>query len=467
VRVSVKEIEIATEGALAFGNASAVVDGVSTDTRRECRGALYVPIAGERFDGHAFIEAAFASGAAAALTDRDVELPAKACEGKALIRVANTRAALGQLAAWYRMRFKPPVVGITGSAGKTSTKDMVALVLSKKYRVLKSEGNYNNDIGLPLTLFGLKEYHTAVVLEMGMNHPGEIRNLTMIARPDIAVITNIGLAHIENLGSKRNILAAKYEIVAGLAKNGTLVLNGDDALLAELREYAEVNVLLFGIDETSDVIGSNMALKGGRGVEFEFSWEQRAHRVALMAPGAHNVHNAVAAVAVGLQAGVKPEKIADALAVYKPDKMRMGISEIAGAKIVNDSYNANPQSMEAAIDVLAEVGGHGRKIAILGDMYELGAMAKQSHEEVGAYAADKGVDILAAVGRHACDVARGVPPESGTRVVAFKGKGEAAAYAIDEIRPGDTALVKGSRKMAMEDVVALLEERLSVALMAE
>ena len=488
MRITAKEIEIATGGRIICGDSSTVVTGISTDTRGDCTDKLFVPLVGENFDGHYFIGAAFDKGVKATLTAReDIPQFDGAPGSAAVILVADTLAALGRLAAWYRLKFSPVVVAVTGSVGKTTTKEMIALVLSKKYNVLKSAGNFNNEIGLPLTIFGLTGEHTALVLEMGTNHPGEIGRLSKIARPDMAVITNIGYAHIERFGSKRNILKAKLEIMEGLSKNGIVFLNGDDMLLNGLMGLIDRPVVYYGIDDGLDVIGTGARMKGDRGLEFEFSWQGRNYSVTLNAAGAHNIHNALAAVAVGLQNDVPPDKIIEALAEFHPDKLRMNVMTIGSVCLINDAYNANPQSMYAAIDVLTGLPGEGRRIAVLGDMLELGEFSREHHREVGAYLRGKGIDILVAVGANAVDIAAGASGLSDAAVGAsglsdaaagasglsdatsdpgrgavechvFPGHDEASAFVVKLLAPGDVVLVKGSRDMSMEKVAEAIEK---------
>jgi len=457
MRITAKEIEIAACGQIIRGGSATTVTGVATDTRGDCEDRLFVPLVGDRFDGHDFIDTAFAKGAKVVLTSSKAADPDNVPINAALIRVGDTLEALGRLAAWYRMKFNPVVVAITGSVGKTTTKEMIALVLSKKYKVLKTAGNKNNEIGLPLTIFGLTGEHTALVLEMGMNNPGEVGRLSKIARPDVAVITNIGDAHIKQFGTKKNILKAKLEILEGLSKNGTVFLNGDDTLLKGLMGLIDRPVVYYGIDEGLDVTGMDARMKGEMGLEFDFSWQDRNYGVVLNAPGAHNIHNALAAVAIGLHNGVTPKQIKDALFDFKPDRLRMNISEIGRIRLINDTYNANPQSMNAAIDVLSELPGDGRRIAVLGDMLELGDYTRERHRETGAYLRKRGVDILVAVGANAPDLAFGA---GEVECHVFSGRGGVAGYVTKMLRPGDIVLVKGSRAMLMDQIVDEIEKAL-------
>jgi len=465
MNITAREIAIAAGGRIVCGNGDVSASGVSTDTRTECEGRLFVPLSGENFDGHDYIDVAYARGASVALTSRGDAGGGIVPINAALIQVGDTLEALGKLASWYRLKFRPLVVGVTGSVGKTTTKEMIALVLSKKFNVLKSEGNKNNEIGLPLTIFGLTGEHTALVLEMGMNNPGEIARLSKIARPDIAVITNIGDAHIKRLGSKQNILKAKLEILEGLSKNGTVYLNGDDMLLKGLMGLIDRPVVYYGIDDGLDFTGTDIRMKGGRGLEFEFTWRRRGYGVTLNAAGEHNVHNALAAVSIGIENGVTPKQIKEALYEFIPDRLRMNISSSGGVVIINDTYNANPQSMRAAVDVLAGLSGDGRRIAVLGDMLELGDFAGERHREIGAYLKDRGVDVLVAAGAYAADVASGAngaaaQVNGGKRVDChiFGGREGVAEYVLDIVKPGDMVMIKGSRAMQMDRVAEAVEK---------
>ncbi|MCL2059356.1 MAG: UDP-N-acetylmuramoyl-tripeptide--D-alanyl-D-alanine ligase [Oscillospiraceae bacterium] len=478
MRITAKEIAIATGGQIVCGSGATAATGVSTDTRGDCEDKLFVPLSGANFDGHDYIDVAFTKGAKIALTSRDDPQADSVPMHAAVIKVDDTLRALGLLAAWYRMQFNPLVIGVTGSVGKTTTKEMIALVLAKKYNVLKTEGNKNNLIGLPLTIFQLTEAHEALVLEMGMSQPGEIARLSKIARPDIAVITNIGDAHIRQFGTKQNILKAKLEILEGLSKNGTVFLNGDDMLLNGLMGLIDRPVVYYGIDEGLDVTGTDARARGERAIEFAFTWHGRGNSVVLNAAGTHNIHNALAAVAVGLHNGVSPKFISEALYEFQPDKLRMNIMEIGQIRLINDAYNANPQSMRAAIDVLTDLTGGGRRIAVLGDMLELGDYAPERHREIGEYLADRGVDVLVAVGASAQDLANGTNASLRTCVAnaslrtndanapveccVFSEQKDVADFVIHMLRPGDTVLVKGSRGMYMEQIADAIETAISV-----
>ena len=459
MRISAKEVEIATGGEIISKTCQGMITEISTDTRKPCENSLFIPLTGINFDGHQYINQAFEKGSVISLTEKEVEID-DIYQDRVLIKVENTLKALGKLAAWYRLRFNPHVIAITGSTGKTTTKDMISLVLSQKYKVLKTQGNFNNEIGLPLTIFGLDETHEALILEMGMNMPGEISRLSKIARPDSAVITNIGLAHVERFGTKQNILKAKLEIMEGLSKNAIIYLNGDDTLLQGLMGLIDRQIVYYGIDEDLDVIATDIKINGSEGVEFEFQWKQRSYTVHLHVAGAHNVYNALAAVSVGLQHNISPEMIVKALGKYRPDRMRMNIMNVGGVKIINDVYNANPQSMQAAIDALTTMGEDGtRKFAVLGDMYELGASSRHYHCDVGFYAASKNIDYIIGVGEYASDIILGSSKYGVDKEkhLAFEKKELVVEYLVQKIRPGDVVLVKGSRGMAMESIVEEIE----------
>ncbi|NJD02300.1 MAG: UDP-N-acetylmuramoyl-tripeptide--D-alanyl-D-alanine ligase [Ruminiclostridium sp.] len=449
--LTISEIMEATGGQLVSGNAEATVTGISTDSRKIDKGYLFIPLTGERFNGHDYINKAFDEGAAATLTQQDES----GVEGRRVIRVGDTSRALRDLAAWYREKFSVPFVGITGSVGKTSTKDMIACVVGSKLNVLKTEGNLNNEIGVPLTIFNLNGTHEAAVLEMGMSGTGEIGRLTAIIKPDIAVITNIGISHIEKLGSRQNILKAKLEILEALNPDGLVILNGDDALLAGMKDLLKFRTVLYGMDEGVDYRACNINSHGESGTFFDITLGGREYNIHIPVPGVHNVHNALAAVAVGCELGIPMEDIIRGIAGFSPSKMRMDIVSFNCMKIINDVYNASPNSMEAGINVLREIGRENRKIAVLGDMLELGEWSEKAHFDMGKYASAAGIDRIIAVGSNARFIADGALsagyPEEQIRY--FQSNAEALDYLQKTLVPGDVILVKGSRGMKMEEIV--------------
>ena len=389
--ITVREIAEAVGGKLlgAFDDLDRTVTHVFTDSREPDPGALFIPLVGERFDGHAFIHDALTGGAAGCFTQREREtyLP-----GKFYIKVSSTQKALRDLARHYKQKFKIPFVGVTGSVGKTTTKDMVAAVLGEKFKVLKTEGNFNNEVGLPLTLLRLNRQHELCVLEMGMNHFGEIEYLSGIVEPDVALITNIGDAHIENLGSRENILKAKCEIFSHMKPGGLAVLNGDDALLTTLRGGLPFQTVFCGTAEGLEYRASQVWSDGEHKVDCRVDTPEGGFPVEIPALGNHMLYPTLMAAAVGQHFGMTGEEIARGVLRFAPTKMRMNILRRGdGITILDDAYNANPQSMRAAVEVLSKTGGT-YKIAVLGDMFELGPLAPTLHAGVGAYLGRAGID---------------------------------------------------------------------------
>ncbi|MDR1558758.1 MAG: UDP-N-acetylmuramoyl-tripeptide--D-alanyl-D-alanine ligase [Clostridiales bacterium] len=431
---------------------AALISGVSTDTRDNLEGKLFIPLKGPTFDGHAFITDAYAKGAVAALSERG---------GERVIAVESTLKALADIALYYRNRFSLPIVAITGSAGKTTTKDLTASVLSQGYKTLKTEGNLNNEIGLPRMVFRLDGSYTAAVLEMGMNHAGEIHNLSRIARPDICVITNIGVAHIENLGSREGILAAKAEIFDYMADDGVRVLNGDDDLLsksAETERARDGRVITYSAkDSSADVWADEIQSEGLFRQSCVIHANDRAIRVEITPPGVHMVSNVLAAATVGCLMGLNLEQIKTGIEAFIPSKNRMDITRSGDIEIINDVYNANPDSMEAAISVLAGAPNH--TAAILGDMFELGGFAPELHYRVGKAAAESNVRTLICVGELSGHIFQGFTDNKSGEQEAFhfKTKEECGEAVNRLIKPDSTVLVKASRGMGLEYIVETLK----------
>lgn len=430
------------------------VSRVDTDSRDIHPGSLFIPLVGERFDGHAYITSALEAGAAGCLTAR---VRTDYREDKFYIQVGNTERALRDLAAWYKDRFQIPFVGITGSVGKTTAKDMIAAVLSVKYKVLKTEGNFNNNIGLPLTLLRLDRTHQVGVLEMGMDKPGEIDYLSDIVRPEVGVITNIGDAHIEKLGSRENIFKAKCELLPNIRKeNGLVVLNADDPMLTTLRGNTPVQAVFCGKAEDADY---RAQVTGGDGVSHihcRIITPKMERDVKIPALGEHMIYPTLIAAAVGEHFGLTPDEIEDGIARFVPTRMRMNVIQREGEiTILDDSYNANPQSMRAAISVLADTHSSW-KVAILGDMFELGPYAPALHAGVGDYLGKRGIDCLVAVGKLSEHMAQGAR-EAGVPMVYSCADKEAAKVVLPQVvRPDSTILVKASRGMALEELTAQL-----------
>jgi len=457
--IKCNEIVKAVDGKLISGSLEAQFSSITTDSRTVNNGDFFIPLVGEKFDGHDYILSSFEKGAAGCITHRDIS----GIDGKVIIKVENTLAALRKLAAYYRQKFDIPFVGITGSVGKTSTKDMVYSVLSQKYNVLKTQGNFNNEIGVPLTVFNLESIHEAAVVEMGMSGLGEISRLTSIVKPDIAIITKIGLSHIEKLGSRQNILKAKMEILEGLKDNGLVILNGDDNLLYGLKDLLKHRTVFYGMEDGLDYQAYNISSQGEMGTSFEITVGNDNYKVHVPAPGIHNIHNALAAIAAGIELKIPMNDIIKGIGEFLPGKMRLNIIDLNGIKIINDAYNASPQSMEVAINVLKDVAGvNSRTIAVLGDMLELGDYSAKAHRDVGRYAVSKDVDYIFAVGEKSKYIVEGAI-EAGAgkdRVKHFSSNSEAGRFLIDFTEPGDVLVVKGSRGMKMEEIVGLLTTEL-------
>jgi UDP-N-acetylmuramoyl-tripeptide--D-alanyl-D-alanine ligase len=445
----------ATGGTALYGNPR--IEGVSTDTRTLASGELFVALKGERFDGHDFVEAAAARGAAAAMVERRWAQESRI--GLPLLAVADTLQGLGRLGAWWRARFEIPLVGITGSNGKTTVKEMTAAILRAQARldgldaalaVLATAGNLNNAIGLPLMLLRLNGGHRAAVIEMGMNHPGEIAYLTRLAQPTVALVNNAQRAHLAGLGSVAEVARAKGEIFDGLRSGGVAVINADDPFAGLWRESnAGRRILTFGLERPADVRGR--AQPKALGSRLAIETPQGAIEVTLQVAGLHNASNALAACAAALAAGASLAAVSQGLTSFAGVEGRLQMRRaIAGALLIDDSYNANPDSVRAAIDVLASTPA--RKILVLGDMGEIGDQAGQFHDEIGGYAKSQGVDQLLTLGEHSELAARNF----GAGGRHFDSV-EALLAALTPQLDADTAvLVKGSRFMRMERVVAAI-----------
>ena len=439
----------AVGGKLLSGDSAAVVTGVTTDSRAASDGQLFIPLTGERFDGHAYIDGALSAGAAGCLTAR---VPETMQPGKFYIQVADTRLALKALAAWYRSRFTLPVVQITGSAGKTTTKEMVAAVLSRRYDTLKTQANFNNDIGTPLTLLGLAPQHQAAVIETGMNHFGEIRYLGEMVRPDIAVITNVGDAHIENLGNTRQgILQAKCEIFENLAPDGIAVLNGDDPLLGTVT--LPQTILRCGRGEGCSVRVTDVDDRGIEGIACTVTTARASYRLTTASPGGFMIYPMAMAAAIGEALGLTGEEIAAGVAAYVPTGSRMHIIRLPEERLlIDDCYNANPQAMTEALRLLA-VTQTRRRAAVLGDMGELGELTVSAHRAIGALTGELHLDSVIAIGEKARDIASAAPNAQWFPSV------EDALPAVRAAFTGGTAmLVKASHAMHFENIVKELEQ---------
>ena len=442
-----REICAAVGGTL-LQDSGAPVTGVTTDSRAVQPGQLFIPLVGARFDGHAYISKALDGGAAGCLT---AAAPETLLPGKLYIQVADTRLALKALASWYRDKFDLPVVQVTGSAGKTTTKEMIASVLSQRYNTLRTEGNFNNDIGAPLTLLRLMPEHQAAVIETGMNHFGEIRYLGEMVRPDIAVITNVGDAHIENLGNTRQgILRAKCEIFENLTPEGVAVLNGDDGLLNTVT--LPQAILRCGVDDGCGVRVTDIDDRGLEGVACTVTIEGEHYRLTTSAPGRYMIYPMAMAAAIGRRLGLTGEEIAAGVAAYTTVGSRMHLIRLPGERLViDDCYNANPQSMAEGLRMLAASPAQHR-VAVLGDMGELGQLTAQAHRDMGALTRRLGLTAVA-VGEKMHALTETDPQAQWFATV------EEAMPAIRQLfTPGTAVLVKASHAMHFERIVKELEK---------
>lgn len=429
------------------------VTAVETDSRAVQAGSLFVALRGERTDGHRYVESALSSGAVGCLVE---DAPEALPSGKFCIQVPDTLVAVGQVAGAYWRQWRIPVIGVTGSVGKTTTKDMIAAVLGVKYRVLKTEGNYNNELGLPLTLFRLTGREDFCILEMGMSALGEIDYLTSIAPPEMAVITNIGDAHIENLGSRENILKAKLEICARMKPTDFLVLCGDDAMLSRVAPTLTPETVLCGFGETFPYRAIRAEQLGAEGMACEMQTPQGPFSVTVPALGRHMVYPVLMAAAIGQHLGLSLAELQKGVASFVPTKMRMNVVRAGTLTILDDTYNANPQSMQAGLSVLAQSGGAYR-VAVLGDMLELGDLSAQRHREVGAFAASlEQVDALLAVGEQARYLYEGAKDGRIPQVLYAQTKAEAKPLLSALTKPNTVFFVKASRGMAFEELTAAI-----------
>lgn len=463
----ISEICEATKGKLMSGNLNTMVSGISTDSRKINAGEFFVPIKGENFDGHDFIQSAVDRGAAGLFVESTKVEKIKSQNKAAVIEVENAKYAMGELARYYRKRFHLPVIAITGSNGKTSTKEMTASILGAKYNVLKSEGSFNNDIGLPLTLFQLNKKHQMAVLEMGMNNYGEIRRMVSIIPPNIGVVTNVTETHIEFFGSLHNIAKAKFELLESMTEKNTAVLNADDSRVSEFASETKAKAVFFGMKSTkADFSASNIQfITDPYGLEFILTTPKGNEKIYLPVLGEHQVSNALASVAAAWQIDPDIEMIKEGLKNTKLAKMRMQIIPTNGFTIINDAYNASPKSMSAALDTLKKLPCKGKKIAVLADMLELGEFSTKMHQDIGKIAADCGLSHLITIGNMAKYIAQeAIQNGLAVKNVFICNKNKEAVDILNKvIQPGDLILLKGSRKMKLETIAEALNKQLGIA----
>jgi len=455
---SVNDILMATGGELKSGSRSVDIKNISIDSRKVNDGDLFLALHGERFDGNDFINDAIKAGAIAVVSDKIDKISDPKV---ALIHVKDCLAALQEIAKYYRTSFDIPVLAVTGSTGKTTTKDMIFELLSRKFRALKTEGNFNNHIGLPLTLFNLSKLHETVVLEMGMSREKEISRLVQIAKPNVGVITNIGLSHIENLGSQENILKAKLELFEQFDDRCVAFLNGDDEMLWNLKDNFPFSCIFYGLREGVQYKAEKVEIVGGKGVSYILNTENNMVKIDLDVPGKHNVSNSLAAIAVARHFGVEFEDIVSALKEFKPYKMRLEISKLNNdITIIDDAYNASPDSMISSLEVL-RIYPAKRKIAIIGDMLELGDFSEYAHQLIARECFKNEIDIFIGVGRYS-KLAALYLHELGMnseKIFHFENNLEILNFLDRFIESEDLILIKGSRGMKMEEIVQFLKKK--------
>ena len=455
--LSLKNIALACEGTYVGPTEleEKVICGAVIDSRLVEQDYLFIPIKGERVDGHNFIPQVFEKGAACVLSEVELENPAGP-----YIKVESSELALKKIATFYRQNLNIKVVGITGSVGKTSTKEMIASVVSQKYCVHKTAGNFNNEIGLPLTIFGIRSEHQVAILEMGISDFNEMHRLAEIANPDIGVITNIGLCHLENLGTRDGILQAKTEMFDHMKEGGIAILNGDDDKLSTKKVVNEKSAIFYGVGTENPICATNLENLGFEGMAVTIHTPQGTFDAHISIPGEHNVHNALAATAVGLELGLTLEEIKKGIEEAKTIAGRTNLIKANGMNVVDDCYNANPVSMAASLDVLSHA--KGRTIAVLGDMGELGEDEVALHYGVGKCVAEKKIHTLFCAGNLAQEYKRGVEDvlrEAGAgecEVYHFDTRDEMIKELLSYVKTGDSILIKASHFMDFPKVVEAL-----------
>jgi UDP-N-acetylmuramoyl-tripeptide--D-alanyl-D-alanine ligase len=461
--ISVNELLKVTGGKLwndTKGNQS-TVKGISIDSRTINKGNLFVAIPGERYDGHQFVSEAAKRGASLVIMSQEKmnQVKKKELKETPVVLVEDTKKALRDIAFWHRNKFEFPTVAVTGTNGKTTTKDMIAEVLSSKFRVLKSIKSYNNLVGVPLTLFQLNSDTQVLVLELGMSSPGEIGMLTKTAQPNIGVITNIGPAHLESMESLEKIAQAKFELLDNMPSPHTSVLNADDEFLAKRIKGIKGKYISFAIKTQADFKASELSTSDEGFIDFKVNGRVSMNLKLL---GEHNVYNALAAFAVGSLLGVDELNIKESLERYTPSELRMELVQIGSVKIINDSYNANPVSMANALKTLKQMKSEGKKIAVLGDMLELGEKTFEYHFGLGKTVAESEIDLLLTVGKHSSTIGQGAQEHgmNPEKIFAFDNNEKVSAFLLENLKAGDLVLIKGSRKMKLEEVALSLKSLL-------
>ncbi|MGE5592509.1 MAG: UDP-N-acetylmuramoyl-tripeptide--D-alanyl-D-alanine ligase [Betaproteobacteria bacterium] len=435
-----------------------VFSGVCTDSRNVTGGEIFFALVGPKFDGHDFAADAVAKGAKGIVAS-SLGKVASLAASVPIVVVDDTLKALQRLARYHRCRLGIPVVAVTGSTGKTTTKDMAHSIFMERMRSARTEENFNNEVGVPLTLLALDPRHEICVVELGMRGKGQIRELADIVRPDVGVVTNVGPSHVELLGSIENVALAKAELVEALGPDGIAVLNADCEYTVMMKDKTRAKSVFFGIERDADVRATDIEVLGEAGTRFTMSYGQRSFRVHVPVPGVHNVYNALAAGASALVMGLDSFAVAQGLAHFEPSHGRSGMVEASrGFTVIDDTYNANPASMRAALAALRDVAGGRRKVAVLGNMLELGEISAEAHRELGRVAVAHGCDVLVTVGDLACLAGEeALRLGKGARHIVMCDTNAEAVDALDKLaKPGDVILVKGSRAMRMEEIVSAL-----------
>jgi len=449
------------DGKLVHGSASTVVNGLALDSREVTPGAAFVAFSGTRVDGRSFVGQALKAGARAVLVTEADEQVIEVVRGSrrhdvAVVEIGDPGAAVRDLASYHRSRLNCAVVGITGSTGKTSTKDLVTAALGSRLKVVATSGNRNNELGVPLTVMEASADTEVLIVEMAMRGRGEITALCGIARPTIGLVTNVGETHMERLGSQEAIASAKGELVESIASSGVVFLNGDDVWSERLRESASARVVMYGLGKGNDVRATDLEIGPEGHVRFTLISEYGSRQVCLPVPGKHNAYNAAAALAVALECGVELDDAVEGVEGARLSPMRMEVfSSASGVMVINDAYNASPTSMRAGLDALMDIPVPGRRVAVLGDMAELGSLTELAHFELGKLVAFRAIDELVTVGDKAARIAEGAHAAgmSKDRIITYQVGEDAARYVADTVVAGDAVLVKASRVMGLECVV--------------
>ena len=451
----VNEIVGATKGKLVKGDPTFQIKGISIDSRSIKKGDLFIAIKGDNFDGYDFIDNAIKSGASGIILS-SLHSPLKTLSPAFVIKVSNTLKALQNLAKYYRGEFDIPIIGITGSNGKTTVKDMTESILSQKLRITGTIGNYNNQVGVPLTAFRLSKDSRAGIFEMGISSYKEMKNLGEIVYPDIAVITNINIAHMQYFKTVRNLVNAKAKLLDFVSKEGTVILNADDKYFSFLKAMAKCRVISFGIKSRADVMAEDISILP-TSTKFLLNG---AVKITLTVPGIHNVYNALAAAAVSLQFSKDLNLVRDGLGNFKPPEMRMQIIRRKNLVIINDAYNANPASTRAALEMLRNINSKGRKVFIFANMFELGRWQVSEHKKIGKLVAESQIDIFITIGKLA-----GLSAETAQKngfnkdkIFLFEDSREVGEKLLSILESNDTLVLKGSRAMRLENILEVLKE---------